>query len=72
MLSARSQEQKDKHRMPIGHVGAENLVSEVENDCHWRLGRRGRERRWLGTRPLMSKRTKFWCSPAQQGSYVHG
>lgn len=29
MLSARSQEQKDKHRMLIGHVGAEK--SDLRN-----------------------------------------
>lgn len=38
MLSAISQEQKDKHSVLVGYVGAENLISEIENDCHWRLG----------------------------------
>lgn len=66
MLSARSQEQKDKHRMLVGHVGAENLILEIENDCHWRLGMGGRKRRWLGAQTLMSK-----SSPAQQKNYIH-
>lgn len=37
VLSAISQEQKNKHDTLVGYVGTENLISETDKGGHWRL-----------------------------------
>lgn len=75
MLSATSQEQKNKHNVLVGYVRTRNLISETEKGGHWRLGRMGekrREREWLGTQAIMGKRTKSGVFQLSRETIVTG